>query len=213
MNSLRMVLYVLGLYSAFMAGSSLLRNQSSLSLSNPKKFHFPLTTILLLLAIALPSILQFFFPMLLPMFQRDNERFLSGEWWRLFTPIFFQDGGLSGTIFNLISLLLIGSVAEKLWGGRSMLIIFFMGGIIGEMVAFAWQPIGAGNSICNFSLAASIAIACLVRHPPRSIQIAALFALSICGMLVWWQDIHGAAALAGAIQALFLNQVRPDKSQ
>jgi membrane associated rhomboid family serine protease len=161
---------------------------------------------LFFLAIAVPSTLQFFFPDILSLFQRDYQRFLSGNWWRLITPLFVQDGGPGGTIFNLAGLLLIGSVAERLWGGRWMLMIFFIGGIFGEIVAFAWQPVGAGNSIGNFSLAASIATACLARYSPKPVLIAAFLTLSVDGILIGLQDIHGAAALAGAILALVLKR-------
>jgi membrane associated rhomboid family serine protease len=206
-NNLLPILYILGLYSAFVAGVILLRNRLSVPRSNTREFHFPRTTLLLLLAVAVPSALQLFFPVVLSLFERDYERFLSGDWWRLVTPLFVQDGGVAGTIFNLVSLLLVGSVAERLWGGRYMLIIFFIGGIIGEIVAFTWQPVGAGNSIGNFSLAASIAMASLTRHPSRSIQIGAVFALGADGLLVGLQDIHGAAAIVGAILGLILSQL------
>jgi membrane associated rhomboid family serine protease len=206
-NNLLPILYILGLYSAFVAGVILLRNRLSVPRSNTREFHFPRTTLLLLLAVAVPSALQLFFPVVLSLFERDYERFLSGDWWRLVTPLFVQDGGIAGTIFNLVSLLLVGSVAERLWGGRYMLIIFFIGGIIGEIVAFTWQPVGAGNSIGNFSLAASIAMASLTRHPSRSIQIGAVFALGADGLLVGLQDIHGAAAIVGAILGLILSQL------
>ena len=207
MNRLLPFLYVLGLYSAFMAGSILLRKQSPVPGSNTRQSRFPQMTFLLLVAVAVPSTLQLFFPAILSTFQRDYERFLSGDWWRLFTPLFVQDGGVAGTIFNLAGLLLVGSVAERLWGGRSMLLIFFLGGILAEIVAFAWQPLGAGNSVGNFSLAASIAIAGLVRRPPRPVQIFALFTLGADGVLVGLKDIHGVAAIVGAILALVLSRL------
>jgi len=209
MNGFLSILYILGLYCAFATGSMYLRDQSS----SPRKFYFPQTTSLLLLTIGIPSILQFFFPMLLSTLQRDYERFLHGDWWRLISPLLVQDGGISGTIFNLIGLAFVGSVAERMWNGRYMLIIFFIGGLIGEIVGFVWQPIGAGNSVGNFSLAASIAVASLLRHPRKPVQILAILALGADGVLLGLQDIHGAAALIGAILALFLNRVWYDKKQ
>jgi len=207
------ILYILGLFCAFAAGSMLLRNQVSGPHSLTRNSHFSQTTFLLVLAIAIPSVLQFPFPALLSTLQRDYERFLNGDWWRLVTPLFVQDGGVSGTIFNLIGLALVGSVAERIWSARSMLLIFFIGGIIGEIAGFVWQPIGAGNSIGNFSLAASIAVASLARNPPRPVQILAILALGADGILLGLQDIHGAAAMIGAILALFLSRVQHDKKQ
>src|SRR5690242_20226281 len=146
MDGFLSILYILGLFFAFASGSMLLRHQASFPQSTTSKSNVPQATLLLLLAIGIPSILQFFIPTMLSTFQRDFERFLQGDWWRLISPLFVQDGGGSGTIFNLISLALLGSVAERIWNGRSMLMIFFLGGIIAEIAGFAWQPIGAGNS-------------------------------------------------------------------
>ncbi len=213
MNGLLSILYTLGLFFAFAAGSMLFRNQAPFPRSNTRKPNFPWTTFLLLLAIGIPSILQFFFPAMLPAFQRDYERFLHGDWWRLISPLFVQDGGVIGTIFNLISLALVGSVAERIWNGRSMLIIFFIGGIVAEIAGFAWQPIGAGNSVGNFSLAASVAVASLRPIRSKPVQLLALVALGADGILLWLQDIHGAAALMGTIQALVLSRVWHVKGQ
>jgi membrane associated rhomboid family serine protease len=198
------VLYILGLYSAYLAGFLYLRTRSS---SKPGTSRFPRITLTLFLAVAIPTTIQFIFPALLPLFQRDTTRFMNGEWWRLITPLFFQDGGIGGAISNLVGLLLIGFVAEQLWDRRDMLLIFFLGAIVGELIGFVWQPIGAGNSVANFSLAASVAAICLLRRPPRPVQVAALVALCADVLLVLLQDIHGPAALAGAILALVLVQV------
>jgi membrane associated rhomboid family serine protease len=198
------VLYILGLYSAYLAGFLYLRIRSA---SKPVTLRPPWATLLLFLMIAIPTTLQFIFPRLLPLFQRDPTRFMNGEWWRLITPLFFQDGGIGGAISNLVGLLLIGFVAEQLWGRRSMSLIFFLGAIVGELVGLAWQPIGAGNSVANFSLAGSVAVICLLRRPPRPVQIAALVALGADVLLVLLQDSHGPAALAGAVLALVLIRI------
>src|SRR5215211_6263561 len=99
------VLYALGLYSAYLVGFIALRNRSLEfpSLSKSAVFRFPRVTLLLFIAIAFPSILQIFFPTLLFALQRDTARFLGGEWWRLVTALFVQDGGIGGTVFNLVS--------------------------------------------------------------------------------------------------------------
>ena len=207
MNSFLSILYVLGLFFAFATGSMLLRNQVSFPQAMTKKSKFPRTTFLLLLAISIPSALQFSFPTILSTFQRDYERFLHGDWWRLISPLFVQDGGVTGMIFNLFSLALVGSIAERIWNGRSMLITFFTGGIIAELVGFAWQPIGAGNSVGNFSLAASIAVVSLMHNLPKPMKILAILALGADFVLLGLRDIHGAAAMIGAILALFLGQV------
>lgn len=197
------ILYILGIYSAYLAGFLYFRIRSA---AQPRAFRLPWTTLFLLVLVAVPTTLQFFFPALLTLFQRDAIHFKEGEWWRLITPLFFQDGGVSGAIFNLVSLLLIGFVAEQYWDSRDMFILFFMGGIVGNLIGLAWQPIGAGNSVGNFSLAASMALICLLRRPPRPVQVAALLALGADLLLLLLQDIHGAAALTGAVLALALRR-------
>jgi membrane associated rhomboid family serine protease len=213
MNGFLSILYILGLFPAFAAGSMLLRDRDSFPQSTSRKSNFPKVTFFLVLIIGIPSILQFFFPTMLPTFQRDYESFLHGDRWRIITPLFVQDGGVIGTIFNLICLALLGGVVERIWNGTIMLIIFFMGGITGEIAGFAWQPIGAGNSVGNFSLAASIAVVSLMRFPSKPVRILAVVALGANGILLWLRDIHGAAALMGAILALILSQIWHEKRQ
>ncbi len=203
MNSLFDSLYIISLISAYLAGVMRLRTDQSEGASK-LSWIFPRTTLLVALAIAIPTTLQFFYPIVLNTFERDYDQFLAGDWWRFLTPLFVQDGGLSGSIFNLVSLFLIGTVAEQLWGIREWLIIFFGGGVLSELVAFAWQPIGAGNSVANFSLAASIAISCLVPGLSRPARIVAVFALGGGAVLFFLKDIHGAAMLIGSLIAVGL---------
>ena len=208
MSSFLPSLYLLGLYSAYAAGSAFLHSRSAQpDLASKATTHsVPAVTLLLVLVVTIPTTLQFFFPLLLVVLQRDSTRFVNGEWWRLVTPLVVQDGGMTGALFNLVSLFLVGSVAEQLWAKRDTLLVFFTGGIVGEMVGFAWQPIGAGNSLGNFSLAASIAIACLIRRSSRMVRIASCLALGADVVLLALRDIHGAAALAGAFLAFVLSQ-------
>jgi len=197
MKFLFSILYVIGLYGAYMAGFLYLRNKSI-------TLRFPRITVVLFLMIAVPSTLQFIFPSLLTTLQRDPVRFFHGEWWRLVTPLLVQDGGIAGTVFNLISLLFVGTIAEQLWNSQEILLLFFVGGIVGEIVAFAWQPIGAGNSVGNFSMAASVAIMVFVRSSQQPARIASLLPIAAYMVLLAFKDIHGAASLTGVMLAFFL---------
>jgi membrane associated rhomboid family serine protease len=199
MDSLLPFLYIVCLYAAYMAGSISLREHGG-----DTKTKFSYVTLLMMLAITIPTILQFFFPELLTLFERDTTKFLSGDWWRFFTPLFFQDGGLMGAIFNLVTLFFIGNMAAQLWDTRRWLLIFLLGGVLSEFVAFAWQPIGAGNSVANFSLAGSVAIWSVMHHSSRPIRIASVITLGCCVVLLSLRDIHGAAGLFGSLIALVL---------
>ncbi len=199
MNLFSSVLYAMGLYGAYLAGTFYLRAQP-----DPGRRSVPYSTLLLMLAITIPTTLQFIFPPLLQLFERNYERFLAGDWWRLVTSLFVEDGGIAGSIFNLVSLVLVGVVAERFWGSRRWLVIFFAGGLLSQLIAFAWQPIGAGNSVANFSLAASVAVFCLTLNAPSVVKSAAALALGAGFVLLFLKDIHGAAMLFGALNAWFL---------
>ena len=205
-------LYVLGIYGAFIAGSIQLRSSVETASEFKTKLRFPKSTILLIFLVAIPSAVQIFHPAILFLLQRDFPRFMQGEWWRLITPLFVQDGGIAGTGFNLTSLLLVGILAEQLWGSLPVLLIFFIGGMIGEIAGFAWQPVGAGNSVANFALAGSILVACLLHKPGKPVLIFLLATMSVYLLLIGIQDIHGVAAAAGMLVALvfgFLFQWAP----
>jgi membrane associated rhomboid family serine protease len=208
-------LYALGIYGAFMAGSIHLRTPSlqTTSQHKPTSIRSLKGTILLLFLVGIPSVLQFFYPIMLDLWQRDFIRFVQGEWWRLVTPLFVQDGGLAGTAFNLIGLLLVGILAEQFWGSLMLLLIFFLGGVVGEIAGFAWQPVGAGNSVANFALAGSILTACLLRRPNRLVLSMTLLALSSYIVLIVLHDIHGPAAIAGMFLALVLSFLPQRKSE
>ena len=194
------VIYIIGLYGAYLAGSFHLREQAAPG----RKKSVPYSTLLLTLAITIPTSLQFIFPAILQLFERDYERFLAGDWWRLGTSLFVQDGGISGSIFNLVSLILVGVVAERFWGSRRWLVIFFTGGVLSQLIAFAWQPIGAGNSVANFSLAGSVAILCLAHKTSRVVKIAAILALGAGLILLFLKDIHGPAMIFGTFIGLLM---------
>ena len=89
-------LYVFGLYAAYIAG--FLQRKNTVA-----AFRFPQAMVSLLLAMGIASTLQIFLPMLLTTLQRDPTRVLQGEWWRIITALFVQDGGIAGTVFNLLS--------------------------------------------------------------------------------------------------------------
>ena len=199
MSLVFLILYIIGLYSAYLCGSLFLRARSA-----QEERKTPYLTLVVVFLIAIPSTLQFFVATILPSFERDYARFLAGDWWRLVTSLFVQDGGISGTIFNLVSLALVGSVAEQLWSRPQWLLIFFAGGILSQFAGLLWQPVGAGNSVANFSLAASIAMSCLLRSTSQAVKTMGLLTLAAGGILLFLRDIHGAAMLIGSGTALIL---------
>jgi rhomboid protease GluP len=197
-------LLVVVLYSAYIAGRLRLDFAPAAPAGREPPPRFPAATLTLIAVVGLSAVLQAIFPWALPALQRDAVRIAAGEWWRLATALFVQDGGVAGAVVNLIGLLLIGSVAEHLWGTRRWLLIVIAGSLAGEAVALTWQPIGAGNSVANFSLAGATCIPCVIGRPQWSVAAGAALALGGAAALFLRRDIHGAAALAGALTALAL---------
>ncbi|MCB0164715.1 MAG: hypothetical protein KDI79_10840 [Anaerolineae bacterium] len=78
MSVLLPILYSIGLYSVYIAGSLYLKSGSPQPPppTDRRGFSIPPATRLLLM-VAIPTILQFFFPALLTLFRRDYEHFLA----------------------------------------------------------------------------------------------------------------------------------------
>jgi hypothetical protein len=67
-------------------------------------------------------------------------------------------GGLVGAIFNLVALVVIGVAAEQVWGAKRWTVSTLAAGIGAQFWGKIVQPVGAGNSVVVFGLAASVAV-------------------------------------------------------
>ena len=172
----------------------------------PGRGRLPWLTLGVMALVALGLAAQITSPGLLPRFERDAAAIAQGQVFRLFTALWFQDGGLGGGLYNLAMLGIVGASAEQYWDRRLWVILYFGVGLAIEVLALSWQPIGAGNSIAVFGLAGSI----LAVTRGRELAIYVLRAVGvIAGLaLAWRHDIHGAAALLGAFAGLLFSRTR-----
>ena len=192
------VLLGVGLSSALMAGLLTLRAGSAPRLESP-----PVLTLLCLAVIAAVSLVQLAMaPGLLPLLMRDGLRTAVGQPWRLATSLLVQDGGWGGAFFNLVGLLSVGTVMERLLGRMRWVVV--AGASVGVAQAFGllWQPTGAGNSILNFGLAGAVCAASLTNRAAGQAMTSAIIASAAFVILAAARDIHGAAALTGALVQL-----------
>lgn len=74
-----------------------------------------------------------------------NELALRGEYWRFLTAIFLH-GSAVHLIYNLFALVLFGLILEKSIGSRNFLLMFFVSGIIANIVAVSFYPSSLGAS-------------------------------------------------------------------
>jgi membrane associated rhomboid family serine protease len=124
---------------------------------NPPPFRrWPVVTLTLAALVVATFALQSALPDLLSLLSRDPRMLASGEVWRAVTALFAQDGGTRGLLFNLFWLLVLGTTAERRFSRTGWLAVYFLGGILAEFIALAWQPHGAGSSIACLALAGAL---------------------------------------------------------
>ena len=156
----------------------------------------PVVTAVVFAVTATTSVLQFVIPGMLGALRRSPQG-LHGEWWRFVTPLFVQDGGVVGTVVNLVFLLVIGTVAEQVLTGQRWLICYFGAGLVGEVAGYLWEPQGAGNSVGICGLAGALAVALLLQDPrvPRVTPgLLMYWCGALLGLLFWPGLILGVVA-------------------
>jgi hypothetical protein len=200
------VLYVIVLACAVRAGAVLLGGDLARALRRP-----PVAAVALWLIVAIPSLLQFAFPGLLHALERDPDRIRQhGQWWRLLTSAVVQDGGVAGTVFNLVILAIVAVVALRAWGSVRGLIIFAVG-VVGFNLAttFAWPSVGAGNSAATFTLAASVTGLAVVKVRGRVVAVVGALTAG-CGIfLLALGDAHGSALVGGLVIGVLVGAISP----
>ncbi|MBN1427541.1 MAG: rhomboid family intramembrane serine protease [Anaerolineae bacterium] len=80
---------------------------------------------------------------------KDNQMIVSGQFWRLFTPMFLH-GGVFHLGLNCYSLYWIGPRIERSFGHWRFLAIYILSGIAGTVASFAFGPypsIGASGAL------------------------------------------------------------------
>jgi hypothetical protein len=152
--------------------------------------------------VAVPSVLQFAVPGMLEAGQRDPSAIADGEWWRLFTSMGLQDGGLLGTAFNLVTLAITVALVGAVLRGPLMVATFVIGGLIGNVLTIViLDGTGAGNSMATMFLVAVAAVVVWFRRGHhREPPMLALAAIAV--VLLVLRDQHGFATTAGLLTGL-----------
>jgi membrane associated rhomboid family serine protease len=145
---------------------------------------------------------------------RDAPHIDAGQWYRLLTGMFFQDGWASGLVSNLILLAVVGSIAERVFGRWRWLVLYFGCGWFGQLMSYLWlNPVGAGNSMCVAGLIGGLATVVLVAPsrygvvPPVPLRIMAIAVPVLAVVDTILHDNHGLPCLLGmAVGFLLLPQ-------
>jgi rhomboid protease GluP len=196
------VLYVGLLAAAVRAGLGIIAERRS-----DGDRRVPVATVTALVVVGVPTLLQLLVaPSLLGYLERDRTAIGDGQVWRLLTSLVVQDGGLAGSIFNLVCLAVVGAVAERVWGARRWAAVALASGAAAQLWGLVVQPVGAGNSVAVFGLAASVAAVALMCGN-RATRIPAAVSLLVAVALLLTGDIHGGAAAVGAAVGFILASV------
>lgn len=89
---------------------------------------------------------------------RDAHAVSNGhQWWRLLTSVLVQDGGIVGTLANLVLLALALGLCLHLWGPTLTMTTFVIAGVGLNILAVRYGASdGGGNSGATFPLLASL---------------------------------------------------------
>jgi membrane associated rhomboid family serine protease len=171
--------------------------------------RLPVVTVVVFVITATTSVLGLLIPGMLAALQRTPQG-LDGDWWRTVTALFVQDGGVVGTLSNLVFLLVLGVLAEQVLGAWRWLVCYFGAALVGELAGYAWQPRGAGNSVAVCGLAGALTVALLVgAGVPR---VAPVVLAYWCGALLgsrWGPGLLLAGVAGGVVVQVALGRGLP----
>ncbi len=127
------------------------------------------------------------------------------------TPVLVQTLGWYQVLANLVTLALVGSVAEWLLGRWRWLLLFLAGTVAGQVAAYAWHEPGGGDSIAICGLAGGAVVALLTGPVPVPRLPAQVLVYYVVALTCW--GLRGAVAaglgcLATAIVWYALRRVR-----
>jgi membrane associated rhomboid family serine protease len=164
------------------------------------------TACTLWLVVAVPSVLQHWFPALLRGLRRDPDLIRQhGQIWRVLTSVVVQDGGGSAIGFNLVALAVVAVLAADVWGAVLMPVIFLFSQLVfGVVFTFAFPTVGAGNSGATLGLAASLAGLGVLTRREKALRGRGLGVLGVGVALLVIGDGHGIAVLGGLVIGVIL---------
>jgi hypothetical protein len=165
----------------------------------------PIITVIAVGVAAVAAAVQYTVPGAMPALQRGGFALVtSGEWWRLVTPLLVQTLGWYQVVTNLVTLALVGAVAEWSVGGARWAILFAAGTVGGQVAAYTWGLAGGGDSIAICGLAGGMVV-WLLTHPVTSRWPVAVVVCYVAALAGWGFSGVPAAGAAAVVAALFVS--------
>jgi len=156
---------------------------------------------------AVVTSLQFIFPEIITALDRNEDALLSGEIWRLITPLFVQPMGIWQCLFNGIFFIAFLPIAEHFYG-RRLILLYFGSGLAGQIVNYYWNKGGGGSSTAIYGVIGSLFMYIILNRktfPPGYIflPIAGFLGATV---LCFFEDGHAPALLVGGVLSFALQQ-------
>ena len=137
---------------------------------------------------------------------QTTQAVMQGEYWQLFTSMFVHFGFLH-IIFNMFALYYFGRLNEMFFSTRSYLTIYFVSGLLGNVVSLYMLPsatLSGGASGAIFGLVGSyVAIARKTRHMGVALLYAVMM-LVYSGIGFGGMDVNNFAHVFGFVGGLAL---------
>ena len=100
-------------------------------------------------------LLQFVFSDFTSLFLLNQDSF--SELWRFVTAIFLH-GGFPHLLYNLFALALFGSILEKYIGSKKFLLVFFVTGILANLISINYYDASLGASGAIFGIIGALVL-------------------------------------------------------
>lgn len=144
------------------------------------------------------------------LFVGDPERILSGELWRLVTPLFMHTptGGVGHILVALLGLYFLGHSLEESWGGRRFVRFLLMSGILAyavQLVAALTLPVYFRQRLVPeiwygaMPVVDAVAIAWALSFKGRTVQLFFVLPISSRGLLLFVIGMNILMVIAGAL--------------
>jgi len=137
----------------------------------------------------------------------DNDPGKAG-WWRIVTSVFLQNGGVLGTVWNLVTLALVATLASWFWGSIPALVLFVAGALVPNALGdlAGGNGVGtdprdfAGSSGATYFLVATVVGAVAIRRGATRAR-ALGWALLVLGIVIWvgLGNAHGLVIAEGFV--------------
>lgn len=139
-------------------------------------------------------IIQNIFPGFTELMVLNSGALYEGQYWRYLTAIFLH-GSVVHLFYNLFALFFFGLSLERLIGSKRFLIVFFLSGIIGNIIAVNFYPSSLGASGAIYGI-----LGCLTVISPFMFVWAFGLILPMFLAVIFWVlgDIMGVFGIGGS---------------